>query len=40
MLGQAAAEWIVRVYAALRNDDLALNQKRVRCLSSFTPFYQ
>jgi DNA replication licensing factor MCM3 len=29
VLTQAAAEWIVQVYASLRNDDLASNQKRV-----------
>jgi DNA replication licensing factor MCM3 len=29
VLTKGAADWIVNVYAALRNDDLASNQKRV-----------
>lgn len=29
VLTQGAADWIVNVYSALRNDDLAGNQKRV-----------
>lgn len=29
-LTKGAADWIVNVYSALRNDDLASNQKKVR----------
>lgn len=31
VLTKGAADWIVGVYAGLRNDDLAGNQKRVSC---------
>ena len=34
VLTKGAADWIVNVYAALRNDDLASNTKRVSLIAS------
>lgn len=39
VLTKGAADHVVQVYANLRNEDMAANQKKVRCLIETSTFY-